>query len=70
MIPTLALLVFFGGLIGMFFGLMVLIFWVVMLVDAIQNPRLDSTQKIVWVLVIIFLSALGALLYFLLGRNR
>jgi len=45
-------------------------FWIWMLVSAIQNNGLDSTEKIVWVLVIIFLHFLGALLYFLLGYPK
>ena len=36
----------------------------------IKNERLDSTEKIVWVLVIVFLHALGALIYYLVGRDR
>jgi len=45
-------------------------FWIWMLVSAIQNNGLNSTEKIVWVLVIIFLHCLGALLYFLLGHPK
>ena len=41
-----------------------------MLVHAIQNKGLSNTEKIVWVLVIIFLHALGALIYFLVGRPK
>jgi hypothetical protein len=40
-----------------------------MLVDCIKNTRLSETEKIVWVLVIIFLHALGALIYMLAGRD-
>lgn len=45
-----------------------LIFWIWMLVDCIQR-RMDGTQKIIWVLVIIFLNVLGAIIYFFAGRN-
>ncbi|MDB6021706.1 MAG: hypothetical protein JWQ04_1563 [Pedosphaera sp.] len=60
----------------MFFGiwglvaLVVFIFWIWMLVDCIRNDRLDSNQRIIWALVIFFLYGLGALIYFLAGRNR
>ena len=50
-------------------GLLAFIFWLWMLIDAIQNPRLVGNQRIVWVLVIIFLPCLGALLYLVLGRK-
>lgn len=65
------------GIIGLFFllccvlvGVLIFVFWIWMLIDAITNSRLDGTQKIVWVLVIIFLHALGALIYFLVGRSK
>jgi len=51
------------------FGVLAFVFWIWMLIDAIKNPRLDGTQRIVWVLVIVFLHALGALIYFLAGRS-
>jgi hypothetical protein len=63
----------FGILLFLFFivlGLLALVFWIWMLIDAIQNPRLDGTEKIVWVLVIIFVNWLGALIYYLVGRRR
>ena len=51
-------------------GLLAFIFWILMLVNAITNSRLGGTEKIVWVLVIIFLHFLGALIYFLVGRKQ
>lgn len=52
------------------FTILAFVFWIWMLIDAIQNPRLIGNEKIVWVLVIIFLHALGALIYFLVGRSK
>lgn len=64
------------GIIGLFFLLIWLafaalffVFWLWMLIDAIQNPRLDGTQKVVWVLVVIFLPFLGPIIYFFAGRS-
>lgn len=45
-------------------------FWIWMLVDCLMNPRVQGTEKIVWVLVIIFLNWLGALIYFFVGRGK
>jgi hypothetical protein len=62
----------FGLLFGLLFfviGVLAFVFWIWMLIDAIKNERLSSTEKIVWVLVIIFLHALGALIYYLAGRD-
>lgn len=55
---------------GVAVGILIFVFWIWMLVNAITNSRLSGTEKIVWVLVIIFLHALGALIYFLVGRNK
>lgn len=65
-----------GGIIGLFFlliwlalGVLCFAFWLWMLIHAIQNPRLDGTQRIIWVLVIIFLPFLGSILYFFAGKS-
>jgi len=60
---------FIGGLFAGLFGLLTFIFWIWMLIDAIQNPRLDGNKRIIWVLVIIFLPCLGSLIYFFVGRS-
>ena len=44
------------------FGAMV--FWVWMLVHAAISKTIDNTEKIVWVLIILFTHFLGALIYF------
>ena len=66
-----------GGIFGLFAGLIALAlsiagfaFWLWMLVHAITNKGLDDTEKIVWVLVIIFLPFIGSIIYFLLGRPK
>lgn len=46
-----------------------LVLWVYSLIHAIQNDRLDSTMKLVWVLLIILVSPIGSILYFIIGRN-
>lgn len=62
-----------GLLLWLFFaalGIAAFIFWIMMLINAIQNPRITGAQKIVWVLVILFLHFLGALIYFFVGRDQ
>jgi len=51
-------------------GLALLAFWIWMLVSAIQNRGLTEGEKIGWVLAIVFLHALGALLYLLIGHPK
>jgi hypothetical protein len=63
----------FTGIIGLvFFALAIAatVFWIWMLIDCITNPRLQDTEKIVWVLVIVFTHIIGALIYFFIGRER
>ena len=67
-----------GGLAGLlalliFAPLCVLafVFWIWMLIDAIQNKGLTNGEKVGWVLAIVFFHFLGSLLYLFIGRpNR
>jgi hypothetical protein len=66
-------IVLISGLLGLVFfaiAVLVFIFWIWMLIDAIQNNRLSSNERVIWVLVVFFLYALGALIYYLVGRKR
>jgi Phospholipase_D-nuclease N-terminal len=51
-------------------GIAALVVWVWALIDAIGNPALDSTMRIVWVLVIVFTQIIGAIIYLAIGRSR
>jgi hypothetical protein len=46
------------------------VFWLWMLVHAIGNKALSDGEKIVWVVVIIFLPFLGSVLYFFIGKPK
>jgi uncharacterized RDD family membrane protein YckC len=50
-------------------ALLLMVFWIWMLVDAIQNKGLSDGEKVGWVLAIVFLHFLGALLYFFIGTR-
>ena len=63
----------FGVLFLLFFILAVagLVLWIWALVDCVQVPddsMYQSGTKLVWVLIIVFLSWIGALLYLAIGR--
>jgi hypothetical protein len=45
-------------------------FWIWMLISAIQNKGLGETEKICWVLVILFLNVIGALLYLIIAFDK
>jgi hypothetical protein len=51
-------------------GLFLTVFWICMLVSAIQNKGLTDGEKTGWVLGIVFLHILGSLLYFFIGRPK
>ncbi|GGG31505.1 PLD nuclease N-terminal domain-containing protein [Pontibacter amylolyticus] len=69
-------LLFIGGLGGaelmlilFFLGMpIILLLWA--LVDLLTSEFSDSTNKLVWVIVILFLPVLGAILYLLIGRKQ
>jgi uncharacterized PurR-regulated membrane protein YhhQ (DUF165 family) len=51
-------------------GLLVFVFWIWMLIDAIKNQGLTDGEKIGWVLAIVFLHIIGSVLYFFIGRPK
>jgi hypothetical protein len=51
-------------------GLAAFAFWLWMLIHAITNNGLVGAEKVVWVLVVIFLPFIGSILYFFIGRPR
>ncbi len=58
------------GVSGLVLVLVFLVFWVWMLAHCLTNPRLQGTEKLAWVLVIIFFQIVGALVYFFVGRTK
>jgi len=47
----------------------VLILWILALVSVLRND-FEGTEKLIWVLVIIFVPFLGSILYFAIGRSK
>ena len=70
MLAFLGIFSLFGALIGGLIGFLFILFWLWMLIDAIKNRGLGDGERVVWVLVIIFLPVLGPILYFLLGKGK
>jgi prolipoprotein diacylglyceryltransferase len=47
------------------------VFWIWMIVDCAQRKFRNETDKVVWILVVIFLQLIGAIIYyFAVKRNR
>jgi len=65
-------LLFLGGLGGfeiIFIILLPIVLWIWALVDCLKS-NFESTNKLIWVVVIILLPVLGPILYFLVGRSQ
>ena len=52
------------------FGLLAFAFWIWMLVDCAANEPSQGTDKIAWILVLVFASFIGALIYFFVRRPQ
>ena len=61
----------FGGgiLITLFVILFIFLLPLLALISALMND-FNGSEKILWVLIILFLPFLGSVLYFLIGRNK
>lgn len=67
----------FAGIFGLLFccgiffvSIGLLAFWIWMLVDCCTREFPGSNDKVVWILVIVLASWLGALIYYFVGRPK
>jgi hypothetical protein len=51
-------------------GLLALAVWVWTLLDILRNERLETTEKLIWILVVFFFPFLGTLIYVAAGRKK
>ena len=58
------------GTFGMIVMITTFIFWGWALIDILKSEFKDSINKLIWLLVVFFLYALGALLYVIIGRKQ
>lgn len=58
------------GLLRLFVFLALFAFWIWMLVDCLQNQSFEGNDKLIWVIVLIFLNVVGAVLYYLLVKKK
>ena len=49
------------------FGL-ILVVWAVM--DIVKQERFTDLEKVIWVLIVIFLNIIGVIVYYLVGRTK
>ena len=58
----------FGGAL-VILGIILVIFWIWMLVDCAKRKFKNSVEKIVWILIIVFMGWIGALVYFIVIKS-
>ena len=58
-----------GELILIFFVLLPTILWIVALVDILKS-EFQGYNKLIWVVVVIFLPIIGSILYFIIGKSQ
>jgi hypothetical protein len=52
------------------FSILTFAFWLWMLIDAIKKPSLTSNERLIWILVIVFLPCIGSLIYFFVAKSK
>jgi hypothetical protein len=63
--PSIGLIIF-----SLVVGLGGLIIWIYALVDIVKSEFRSPNDKIVWVLIVLFATLIGAILYLAIGRRN
>lgn len=65
------------GIFGLLFGLafavisiFAFVFWIVMLLDCVKKKFKNDSEKIVWILILIFTGIIGALIYYFVVKKN
>jgi len=46
------------------------VLWIFAIIDILKSNFKDSTNKIIWVLIVLLLPVLGSILYFIFGGQQ
>ncbi len=49
---------------------LMLVFWIMMLVDAVQRKYKEENDKIVWILIIVLVGVIGAIIYYFVVKKK
>lgn len=58
------------GIVEIIFILILPVLWIWALVDILKSEFTNLMNKIIWLLVVIFIPYIGFILYFLIGRKQ
>ena len=56
--------------VSMLMGLLLFAFWIWMLIDCVSNEPSEGNDKLIWILVIVLTSWLGAAIYYFVRRPK
>lgn len=60
----------FGFLVMFLFWIASIILWIAAFIDILKSDFKGGSDKIVWLLVVVFLPLVGAILYFVIGKTQ
>ncbi|MCT7445737.1 PLD nuclease N-terminal domain-containing protein [Aliarcobacter skirrowii] len=47
-----------------------IVLWIYTLIDVLRNDFKSSINKLIWIIVILFLAQIGSILYLIFGRKQ
>ena len=68
--PVLAVLLVLGVLLTIILAILAFVFWIFMLIDAAKRNFKADSDKIIWVLIIVFLGIIGAIVYYFVIKRE
>lgn len=57
-------------LVMILFSIASMVFWVVMLIDAIKRDFPGANDKLLWILILVFAGAIGAVIYYFMVKRK
>lgn len=51
------------------FGLLIFLLPVIAIIDIVRS-KFEGNMQLIWVLIVLFSNIIGAILYFIIGRNQ
>ena len=57
------------GIVGVIIGILLLIFWIWMIVDAVKRSFRNDIEKVLWIVVIVIATWVGAIVYYVVIRS-
>ena len=49
---------------------LMLVFWIFMLIDAVQRKYKNENDKIAWILIIVLVGVVGAIIYYFVVKRK